>query len=121
MFLDITAKPEYRSCENKWYFLTWMERKHPNGSCRNRQTKNGGTWKASQGRKAVRDVTNRVVGSRVSLVYIDENQRKTPWQMQEYTTKNPNIPKESRKHNSNQNKVCSIFLYKISFIPYIFI
>ncbi|PWA74466.1 NAC domain-containing protein [Artemisia annua] len=104
----LTAKPEYRSCENKWYFLTWMERKHPNGSRPNRQTRNGGRWKASQARAAVKDVTNRVVGSRLSLDYFDEKKRKTPWLMHEYTTKNPNISKESQKHNTDKNMVCSI-------------
>ena len=126
-FLDITAKPEYRSCENKWYFLTWMERKHPNGSRPNRQTRNGGRWKASQACEAVKDViTNQVVGSRLSLVYFDEKKRKTPWLMHEYSTKNPNISKESQKHNTDKNKVCSIIClskisYNLSFIPYIFI
>ncbi|PWA89710.1 NAC domain-containing protein [Artemisia annua] len=100
---ELTAKPEYRSCENKWYFLTWMERKHPNGSRPNRQTRNGGRWKASQARAAVKDVTNRVVGSRLSLDYFDEKKRKTPWLMHEYTTKNPNISKESQKHNTDKN------------------
>nr|GFA62088.1 NAC domain-containing protein [Tanacetum cinerariifolium]GFA62091.1 NAC domain-containing protein [Tanacetum cinerariifolium] len=41
---ELTAKPEYCSCENKWYFLTALERKHPNGNRPNRKTKNGGTW-----------------------------------------------------------------------------
>lgn len=68
----------------------------------------------------MKDVTNRVVGSRSSLVYIDEKQRKTPWLMQEYTTENPNIPKESRKHNTNQKKMtdcwvlCKIYKIKVS-------
>ena len=118
-FLDITAKPEYRSCENKWYFLTWMERKHPNGSRPNRQTRNGGNWKASQACAAVKDVTNRVVGSRLSLVYFDEKKRKTPWLMHEYSTKNPNISKESQKHNTDKNKVCSIICLSKALINYL--
>ncbi|GJV63719.1 NAC domain-containing protein [Tanacetum coccineum] len=110
---ELTAKPEYRSCENKWYFLTWTEQKHPNGIRPNRQTRNGGTWKASQACAPVQDVTERVVGSKLSLVYLDEKKRKTPWLMQEYTTKNPNIPKENRKHNSDKNKMTDWVLCKI--------
>ncbi|PWA50490.1 NAC domain-containing protein [Artemisia annua] len=110
---ELTAKPEYRSCENKWYFLTWTEHKHCNGNCLNRQTRNGGNWKASQACAAVKDVTNRVVGSRLSLAYFDENKHKTRWLMHEYTTKNPNIPKESRKHNTDKNKLTDWVLCKI--------
>ncbi|PWA45800.1 NAC domain-containing protein [Artemisia annua] len=58
---ELTAKPEYRSCENKWYFFTWTEQKHPNGIRRNRQTKNSGTWKASQTCAAVKDMTDWVL------------------------------------------------------------
>ncbi|PWA49704.1 NAC domain-containing protein [Artemisia annua] len=110
---ELTAKPEYRSCENNWYFLTWMERKYPNGSHPNRQTRNSGRWKASQACAAVKDVSNRVVGSRLSLAYFDEKERKTPWLMHEYTTKNPNISKESQKHNTDKNKFSDWVLCKI--------
>ncbi|GKA30257.1 NAC domain-containing protein [Tanacetum coccineum] len=110
---ELTAKPEYRSCENKWYFLTPRERKHPNGNRPNRKTKNGGTWKASQKAKPQFDNMKRVVGSKTCLSYIDEKFNKTAWLMQEYTTDNPNIPIGSHEQKEDGNKLTGWVLCKI--------
>ncbi|PWA86032.1 NAC domain-containing protein [Artemisia annua] len=110
---ELTAKPEYRSCENKWYFLTSRERKHPNGTRSNRKTKSGSTWKASGKGKPQYDDMNRVVGSKKCLFHLDEKGNKTDWLMHEYTTDNPNIPIGSQEQKEDINKLTQWVLCKI--------
>ncbi|GJS95280.1 NAC domain-containing protein [Tanacetum coccineum] len=89
------------------------EPKHANGNRPNRQTRNGGTWKAAQRCERVKDATNIVVGTRTCLTYLDEKKHKTPWLMHEYITTNPNIPAGSEKQNKDKKRLTNLVLCKI--------
>ncbi|PWA50489.1 NAC domain-containing protein [Artemisia annua] len=109
---DLTE--EYESCDNKWYFLTSRERKHLSGKLSHQQTRNIGTWKATRKDTSVcDDVTERVLGRKRCLVYLDKNKRKTPWLMHEYTLNDPIIPFGSRGQYNHKNKMTDWVLCKI--------
>nr|XP_043630141.1 NAC domain-containing protein 2-like [Erigeron canadensis] len=104
---------EYRSCDNKWYFLTPRERQCPKGSRPNRKVGNFGKWKAAQKDAAVLDVKGQEVGRKRSLNFMDENGIKTSWLMQEYTTTHPNLPIGTGPQTMLSNWVlCKIYKLK---------
>nr|XP_043620379.1 NAC transcription factor 29-like [Erigeron canadensis] len=104
---------EYRSCDNKWYFLTPRERQCPKGSRPNRKVGNFGKWKAAQKDAAVLDVKGQEVGRKRSLNFLDENGIKTSWLMQEYTTTHPNLPIGTGPQTMLSNWVlCKIYKLK---------
>ena len=87
---------QYRSHENKWYFLTSRDRKYPKGNRPDRAVLGKlGTWKTTQKHRPVYDATSgQMVGHKGSLAYF-ENEIKTMWLMHEYTINGPNLPFEN--------------------------
>ncbi|PWA37407.1 NAC domain-containing protein [Artemisia annua] len=73
-----------------------------------------GTWKATRKDTSVcDDVTERVLGRKRCLVYLDKNKRKTPWLMHEYTLNDPIIPFGCRGQYNHKNKMTDWVLCKI--------
>ncbi|KAJ8650001.1 hypothetical protein MRB53_003024 [Persea americana] len=70
--------------DNKRYFFTRLVKKYENGERPSRVVKNGGHWKATTGDKTIRDIRYNMLGFKKSLVFIDAQQKKTNWLMQEY-------------------------------------
>nr|XP_043639566.1 NAC domain-containing protein 1-like [Erigeron canadensis] len=97
---ELAAK--YAGCEDKWYFLTRRQPKYANGKRPNRQTKDEGTWRASQCYTQVlaEDSDGGVVGFKRSLAYFEHHVKKTDWLMHEYTI-------------TDDNKMNDCALYKI--------
>ncbi|KAL7591508.1 hypothetical protein Lser_V15G32240 [Lactuca serriola] len=100
---------QYRSHENKWYFLTSRDRKYPKGNRPDRAVLGKlGTWKTTQKHRPVYDATSgQMVGHKGSLAYF-ENEIKTMWLMHEYTINGPNLPFENGD-KLNEWVLCKIY------------
>ncbi|CAI9292689.1 unnamed protein product [Lactuca saligna] len=89
---------QYRSHENKWYFLTSRDRKYLKGNRPDRALSlpgKHGCWKTTEKLMPVYDATSgQMVGHKGTLTYF-ENGRRTMWVMHEYTINGPNLPFEN--------------------------
>ncbi|XP_071701955.1 uncharacterized protein [Rutidosis leptorrhynchoides] len=95
----LSSTSQFRDYDGTWYFLTPLVRKYPNGKRPERRIKgeNGGHvgyWKASQACTTVYDDADRrkVVGNKRNFTYYNKQNKKTEWQMYEYTIDDTNLP-----------------------------
>lgn len=79
-----------------------------------------GHWKPTQAPKPIRGKTGKIIGSKTSLAYYNEDNRKTQWLMKEYKLEYHNSHHSSHKlvvpshnsHRSNERVVAVIYFYR---------